>query len=99
MSKVNATFGGFVGHEGVPVLLAVGDEYEADHPLVMARPELFTKPPEPKQPKQAETKRDPEPKPPADPTPPPAPPEAPAPPKRGPGRPAGSKAKPKIANG
>jgi len=48
MSTVKATFNGFVGHEGVPVLLHDGDEYEADHPLVEARPELFTEPePEP----------------------------------------------------
>lgn len=45
MSKVTATYSGFVGHEGVPVLLHDGDEYDSDHSLVQARPELFTEPP------------------------------------------------------
>lgn len=45
MSNVRAVYEGFVGHEGVPVLLHEGDEYDADHPLVVARPELFTDPP------------------------------------------------------
>lgn len=45
MSKVKATYDGFVGHEGVPVLLHDGDEYDSGHPLVAARPELFTSPP------------------------------------------------------
>ncbi len=48
MSKVTATYSGFVPVDGVPVQLQDGDEYEADHPLVVARPELFTEPePEP----------------------------------------------------
>lgn len=51
MSKVLATYDGFVGLESVPVLLATGDEYDSDHPLVVARPELFTEAPaEPKRP-------------------------------------------------
>lgn len=50
MSKVQATYSGFVGHEGVPVLLHDGDEYDSDHSLVQARPELFTDPPAPKRP-------------------------------------------------
>ncbi len=44
MSKVTATYSGFVPVDGVPVQLQDGDEYEADHPLVQARPELFTEP-------------------------------------------------------
>lgn len=48
MSKVQSTYHGFVGHEGVPVLLHEGDEYDADHPLVSAQPNLFTEPPAPK---------------------------------------------------
>lgn len=44
MSKVTATYDGFVPVDGVPVQLQSGDEYETDHPLVQARPELFTKP-------------------------------------------------------
>lgn len=44
MSKVKATYGGFVGFQGVPVLLHEGEEYDADHPLVAARPELFSEP-------------------------------------------------------
>jgi hypothetical protein len=51
MSKVTATYSGFVPVDGVPVQLQSGDEYEADHPLVQARPELFTEPePEPVKP-------------------------------------------------
>lgn len=44
MSKVNATYGGFVGLNGVPVLLADGDEYDENHPLVQAHPHMFTEP-------------------------------------------------------
>lgn len=33
---------GFVGHEGTPVRVNAGDEYDAGHPLVKAHPELFT---------------------------------------------------------
>lgn len=40
--RVNGNHG-FVGHDGVPVLLAEHDEYDADHPLVKARPDLFDK--------------------------------------------------------
>lgn len=48
MSKVKANGDhGFVGLGGVPVLVADGDEYDADHPLVKARPELFDDVPEP----------------------------------------------------
>jgi hypothetical protein len=48
MSKVTATYDGFVGHNGVPVQLHSGDEYDAAHSLVQDRPELFTEPaPEP----------------------------------------------------
>ena len=36
MSTVKATYDGFVGLDGVPVLLADGDVYESDHPLVVA---------------------------------------------------------------
>ena len=86
MSKVNATYSGFVSHEGVPVLLSAGDEFEADHPLVAARPDLFTKPPAPKQ----QQKEDPK---------PPEVTQPPAPAKRGPGRPPGSKTKAKDADG
>lgn len=44
MSKVFSKVDGFVGVDGVPVLLAVGDEYDASHPLAQARPEMFTEP-------------------------------------------------------
>lgn len=44
MSKVYATYSGFVGFDGVPVLLADGAEYDDTHPLVQAHPELFTEP-------------------------------------------------------
>lgn len=44
MSKVKARIDGFVGFDGVPVLLAAGDEWDADAPLVRTHPELFTQP-------------------------------------------------------
>jgi hypothetical protein len=44
MSKVTATYDGYVGVEGVPVLVTSGDEYDSEHPLVQNRPELFTEP-------------------------------------------------------
>lgn len=45
MSKVKAKVGGFVGHEGVPVLLVEGEQRDENDPLVKARPDLFTEPP------------------------------------------------------
>ena len=42
--KVTALFGGFVGHDGVPTLLTVGEEWDAEHPVVKAHPEMFTEP-------------------------------------------------------
>jgi hypothetical protein len=47
--KVNGNHG-FVGFDGQPVWLAEHDEYEADHPLVRARPELFDQVEAPKRP-------------------------------------------------
>ncbi len=44
MSKVYATYSGFVGHMGVPVEIHDGDEYPDDHPVVVANPHLFTEP-------------------------------------------------------
>jgi hypothetical protein len=44
MSKVTATFDGFVGHGGSSVPLNSGDEYDSEHPLVKAHPGLFTEP-------------------------------------------------------
>jgi hypothetical protein len=44
VSKVTATYSGFVGLDGVPVLLNDGDEYDETHPLVQRRPDLFTEP-------------------------------------------------------
>lgn len=44
MSKVNAKIDGWVTADSVPVLLAAGDEYDESHPLVQARPDLFTEP-------------------------------------------------------
>lgn len=44
--RVNSDHG-FIGVGGVPVLLAEGDEYDGDHDLVKARPELFDEVPEP----------------------------------------------------
>jgi hypothetical protein len=45
MSKVKALISGFVGFNGVPVLLAEGGEWDAEDPRVLARPDLFTEPP------------------------------------------------------
>ena len=51
MSKVKANMDGFVGLDGVPVLLHAGEEYDAEHALVQARPDLFDEVPEaPKRP-------------------------------------------------
>lgn len=44
MSTVKAIIDGFVGFSGVPILLHDGDEYDAEHPLVQAHPEMFTEP-------------------------------------------------------
>lgn len=44
MSKVNALIDGWVVAEGVPTLLAVGDEFDETHPLVQTRPDLFSEP-------------------------------------------------------
>lgn len=44
MSKVNAIYSGFVGLNGVPVLLGEGDEYDDSHPMVQAHPQHFTEP-------------------------------------------------------
>jgi len=44
MSMVKAIVNGFVGHDGVPILLHDGDEYDSEHPLVQAHPEMFTEP-------------------------------------------------------
>lgn len=44
MSTVKALIDGFVGLNGVPVLLAVGDEYDNEHPMVLQHPEMFTEP-------------------------------------------------------
>lgn len=46
MSQVKANYNGFVGLNGVPVLLHEGDVYDADHALVAARPDLFDEVPE-----------------------------------------------------
>lgn len=44
MSTVKATIDGFVGFNGVPILLHDGDDYDSEHPLVQAHPEMFTEP-------------------------------------------------------
>jgi hypothetical protein len=44
MSKVKATYSGFVSHDGIPVLLSAGEEYDTEHPLVGARSDLFSTP-------------------------------------------------------
>jgi hypothetical protein len=44
MSTVIATYSGFVGHNGVPVQLHDGDEYDSSHPLVQANPHMFGEP-------------------------------------------------------
>lgn len=44
MSMVKSLIDGFVGLNGVPVLLAVGDEYDSEHPLVQNHPQMFTEP-------------------------------------------------------
>lgn len=44
MSTVKALIDGFVGLDGVPVLLAVGDEYDSEHPMVQQHPHMFTEP-------------------------------------------------------
>lgn len=43
-SKVTATYTGWVGLNGMPVLLSEGAEYDDDHPLVQAMPQHFTEP-------------------------------------------------------
>ena len=48
--KVRSVFDGFVGFGGGQVLLRGGVEYEVGHPLVVARPDLFTEPPAPEVP-------------------------------------------------
>ena len=52
MSTVKATYDGFVGLNGVPVLLNEGDEYDSEHPLVQQHPDMFTEPPTRRQAKQ-----------------------------------------------
>lgn len=44
MSKVNAIYSGFVGLDGMPVMLHEGEEYDEMHPLVQAQPQHFTEP-------------------------------------------------------
>lgn len=44
MSTVKALIDGFVGLNGVPVLLAVGDEYDTEHPMVQQHSHMFTEP-------------------------------------------------------
>jgi hypothetical protein len=44
--KVNGNYG-FVGLDGMPVELLEHAEFDADHPMVKARPELFDEVPEP----------------------------------------------------
>lgn len=44
MSTVRATYSGFVGLNGMPVLLNDGDEYDENHPMVQAHPQHFTEP-------------------------------------------------------
>jgi hypothetical protein len=56
MSTVKATYSGWVAPDGVPVLLSAGEEYETDHPLVRARPDLFDMPATP----EPEVKAEPE---------------------------------------
>lgn len=52
MSKVQATYSGFVGLDGVPVLLTEGAEYDEGHPMVQAHPQMFTEPPTRRQARQ-----------------------------------------------
>jgi periplasmic protein TonB len=94
MSTVKATYSGFVSHDGIPVMLSAGEEYDADHPLVEARPDLFSKAtkPEPKTDPVPKPDPDPDPKPPQESEQPPEPKPAT---KRGPGRPPGSRNKAK----
>jgi hypothetical protein len=42
MATVRPTIDGFVGFEGVPILLHTADEYDEDHPLVKAHPHFFS---------------------------------------------------------
>lgn len=42
--KVQSKYSGFVGVDGVPVLVHEGEDYDSEHPLVQARPDLFTEP-------------------------------------------------------
>lgn len=49
MSKVTVLQSTWIGTASGNLLLSGGEEYDSDHPLVKARPELFSKPvPEPK---------------------------------------------------
>lgn len=59
MSKVQATYSGFVGHDGVPVLLTEGAEYDENHPVVQANPGMFTEPPTRRQARQAAAEKKP----------------------------------------
>lgn len=94
MSAVYAAMAGFAGYSGGAVFLNPGDEWDSEHPLVVERPNLFTSPEpepevvpevpeEPEEPEvEAEVPEEPE-----------VVPEVPV--RRGPGRPPGSKNKPK----
>lgn len=44
MSTVKSLINGFVGLDGVPVLLHEGEERDAEDALVLARPDLFSEP-------------------------------------------------------
>lgn len=98
MSKVRSIYDGFAGFNGVPVPLAVGDEYDSNDPLVLARPELFSEPPQAKKPAAVEPEPQPEPEPEPAPEPPAEVAEAepaPAVPAKRRGRPPGSRNKPR----
>lgn len=44
MSTVRSLFHGWVPVNGVPTLISEGEEFDVDHPVVEARPDLFTQP-------------------------------------------------------
>lgn len=62
MSTVRPAIDGFVGYgDGLEALLRSDEDWDADHPLVRERPELFTAPePEPvkRQPRTRKAKAD-----------------------------------------
>ena len=57
MSQVYPLMDGFIGYgDGASIQVETGTPIDADHPVVVERPELFTKPPAEEPRKQARTR-------------------------------------------